>query len=137
MISCPRFLANLYLVNKLMKGLTNLLLTAGALLLLIQGSWAHAFVDHAEPAVGSQIHGAPARVEIWFTEKLEPALSKIQVFDASGQEVDKRDVKIDQSNPALLTVSLPELKPGKYKVLWHAVSVDTHVTTGNFTFEIL
>ena len=83
-------------------------------------------LDHAEPAVGSQIHGAPAQVKIWFTEKLEPALNKIQVFDSSGQQIDKRDIKIDQSNGALLTVSLPELKPGKYKVLWRAVSVDTH-----------
>ena len=52
-------------------------------------AWAHAFVDHAEPAVGSQIHGAPTQVKIWFTEKLEPALSKIQVFDTSGLEVDR------------------------------------------------
>jgi copper resistance protein C len=138
MIFCPRFLANLYLVDKLMKAVKGLPLTACTLLLLlIQGSWAHAFVDHAEPAVGSQIHGAPTQVKIWFTEKLEPALSKIQVFDTSGLEVDKRDVKIDQSNAALLTVSLPELKPGRYKVVWRAVSVDTHVTTGNFTFEII
>jgi methionine-rich copper-binding protein CopC len=137
MIFCPRFLANLYLVNKLVKVVTELLWTACALLLLIQGSWAHAFVDHAEPAVGSQIHGSPIQVKIWFTEKLEPALSKIQVFDTSGLEVDKRDVRVEQSNAALLTVSLPELKPGKYKVVWRAVSVDTHVTTGNFTFELL
>jgi methionine-rich copper-binding protein CopC len=107
------------------------------LLLLLQGSWAHAFVDHAEPAVGSQVHSAPAQVKIWFTERLEPALSKIQVFDTSGQEIDLRDAKIDQSNAALLTVSLPELKPGKYKVVWRAVSVDTHVTTGNFMFELV
>jgi copper resistance protein C len=136
MIFYPRFLANLYLVDKLMKGVTGWILTA-CTLLLVQGSWAHAFVDHAEPAVGSQIHGAPTQVKIWFTEKLEPALSKIQVFDTSGLEVDKRDVKIDQSNAALLTVSLPELKPSKYKVVWRAVSVDTHVTTGNFTFELV
>jgi copper resistance protein C len=120
-----------------MKAVTKLLLTACTLLLLIQGGWAHAFLNHAQPAVGSQIHSAPAQVKIWFTEKLEPALSKIQVFDISGQEVDKRDVKIDKSNAALLTVSLSELKPAKYKVLWRAVSVDTHVTTGSFTFELL
>jgi methionine-rich copper-binding protein CopC len=100
-------------------------------------AWAHAFVDHAEPPVGSQIHGPPTQVKIWFTEKLELALSKLQVFDVSGEEIDKRDVKIDQSNGALLSVSLPELKPGKYKVVWRAVSVDTHVTTGNFAFEVL
>jgi hypothetical protein len=44
-------------------------------------------------------------------------LSKIQIFDNSGREVDRRDVKIDQSNAALLTVSLLELKPGNYKVV--------------------
>jgi methionine-rich copper-binding protein CopC len=120
-----------------MKAITIFLFAACTLLLLIQGSWAHAFVDHTEPPVGSQIHSAPTQVKIWFTEKLEPTLSKIQVFDRSGGEVDKRDVKIDQSNGALLIVSLPELKQGKYKVVWRAVSVDTHVTTGNFTFELL
>jgi copper resistance protein C len=137
MIFCPRFLVNLYLVDKRMKALIRLLLTAYTLLLLIQGSWAHAFVDHTEPAVGSQIHSAPTQVKIWFTERLEPALSKIQVFDTSEQEIDKRDVKIDQWNAVLLTVSLPGLKPGKYKVTWRAVSVDTHVTTGNFMFELV
>jgi copper resistance protein C len=120
-----------------MKFLKKLLLTECTLLLLIQGSWAHAFVDHTEPAVGSQIHNVPTQVKIWFTEKLEPAFSKIQVFDNAGREIDRRDVKIDQSNAALLTVSLPELKPGNYKVVWRAVSIDTHVTTGNFTFELL
>jgi methionine-rich copper-binding protein CopC len=138
MIFCPRSLANLYLVDERMKAVTKLLLTSCTLLLLFnQESWAHAFVDHAEPAVGSQIHRPPSQVKIWFTERLEPALSKIQVFDSSGQEIDKHDVKIDQSNAAMLIVSLPELKPGKYKVVWRAVSVDTHVTTGNFTFELV
>jgi methionine-rich copper-binding protein CopC len=111
-----------------------------ALFLLLEtalAACAHAFVDHAEPAVGSQIHGAPIQVKVWFTEKLESSMSKIQVFDASGLEVDKRDVKIDRSNASLLTVSLPKLKPGKYKVVWRAVSADTHITTGNFTFELV
>ena len=119
-----------------MKAVTKSLLIA-CMLFLIQECWAHAFVDHAEPAVGSQIRAAPTQVKIWFTEKLEPALNKIQVFDSSGVEVDKRDVKIDQSNAAMLTVSLPKLKPGKYKVVWRVVSVDTHVTTGDFTFELV
>jgi copper resistance protein C len=99
-------------------------------------SWGHAFLDHAEPAVGSQVHDPPTQVKIWFTERLEPTLSKIQVFDASGQNVDKRDVRADKSNVTLLSVSLPALQPGKYKVVWRVVSVDTHVTTGDFSFEV-
>jgi len=110
------------------------LLFAFVLLGTASKTWAHAFLDHAEPAVGSQAHSLPAEVRIWFTEKLEPALSRIQVFDANELQVDMRDSHIDRSNPILLEVSLLRLKPGKYKVAWRAVSVDTHVTTGNFTF---
>ena len=109
---------------------------AFALALTPNVGWAHAFLDHAEPAVGSQIHTSPVEVRIWFTEKLEPALSRIQVFNVAALEVDKRNVHIDPSNPALLEVALPPLQPGKYKVIWRVVAVDTHVTTGNFTFEI-
>lgn len=107
-----------------------------ALALITQTGWAHAFLDHADPAVGSQVHSSPAEVRIWFTEKLEPALSRIQVLNAAASEVDKRNVHIDPSNPTLLEVALPPLQPGKYKVVWRVVSVDTHVTTGDFSFEI-
>jgi copper resistance protein C len=99
--------------------------------------WAHAFLDHAEPGVGSQVKTSPTQVKIWFTEKLEPALSHIQVFDAAGKEIDRRDSRLDTTNPAILEVSLPLLKPGKYKVSWRVTSVDTHVTTGTFEFEIV
>ena len=98
---------------------------------------AHAFLDHAEPAVGSQVHVAPAQVKVWFSEKLEPALSRLQVFDATGQEVDRHDVHADPASAAALEVSLPALKPGKYKVVWRVVSVDTHTTRGTFGFEIV
>jgi methionine-rich copper-binding protein CopC len=112
-------------------------ITVFLLLAITSAAWAHAFLDHAEPAVGGKVHGWPSQVKIWFTEKLEPALSKIQVLDASNEEVDQGDVQTDKSNPALLTVSLRMLKPGNYKVVWRAVSVDTHVTTGNYTFEVV
>jgi methionine-rich copper-binding protein CopC len=98
---------------------------------------AHAFLKRAEPAVGSTAQTSPNGVRIWFTENIEPAFSTIQVFDASGKEVDKRDVHLDRSNHALLHVSLPPLGAGTYKVVWRVVSVDTHVTNGNFTFRIV
>jgi methionine-rich copper-binding protein CopC len=105
-------------------------------LLFISLAWAHAFIDHAEPAVGSKLALPPTAVKIWFTERLEPALSKIQVFDSQGGEVDKRDTKLDPTNRQLLIVSLTAIKAGKYRVSWRAVSVDTHVTNGSFEFEV-
>jgi copper resistance protein C len=97
---------------------------------------AHAFLRRAEPAVGSTLQAAPTEVRISFTENIEPAFSTIQVFNASGKEVDKRDVHLDRSNQALLHVSLPPLLAGIYKVVWRVVSVDTHVTNGSFTFRV-
>ena len=98
---------------------------------------AHAFLDHAAPAVGSVIHGSPAQVRLWFTQELEPAFSTVKVLDRSGRQVDKQDKQVDRANPALLQVSLPELAPGKYRVVWRALSVDTHVTEGDFTFDVV
>jgi copper resistance protein C len=103
---------------------------------LVSSSWAHAFIDHAEPRVGSKLASPPTVVKIWFTEALEPALSKIQVFDSQGTEVDNRDMKIDPANRQLLSVTLPVIKAGKYKVVWRVVSVDTHSTNGSFEFEV-
>ena len=96
----------------------------------------HAFLKQAEPAVGSTVQQSPNEVRVWFTENIEPAFSRIQVFNASGQEMDKRDVHLDRSNHGLLCVSLPPLKAGTYKVVWRVISVDTHATKGDFTFQV-
>ena len=98
---------------------------------------AHAFLKDAQPGVGGTVQQSPNEVRIRFTENIEPAFSSIQVFDASGKEVDKRDVHLDRLDRALLHVSLPRLGAGTYKVVWRVVSVDTHVTNGSFTFRIV
>src|SRR5438094_2331608 len=110
------------------------------LLIFVTGSArleAHAFLEEANPGVGSTIQTSPSEVRIRFTENIEPAVSSIQVFDASGKEVDKRDLHLDRSDHALLHVSLPQLGAGIYKVVWRVVSVDTHVTNGKFTLWVV
>ncbi len=114
--------------------------TLGLLLLLLFSAvaplQAHAFLKQATPDVGSRMARSPNEVKILFTEAIEPAFSKIQVFADSGKEVDKGDVHLDSSSRALLKVSLPPLGPGTYKVVWRVVSVDTHVTSGSYTFRV-
>src|ERR1700730_3421801 len=95
---------------------------------------AHAFLEHSDPAVGGKVHSAPVAVRIWFTEAIEPAASSIQVFDATGKQVDKKDTHSDRSKHSLLQVSLSRLGPGTYKVVWRVMSADTHVTSGDFRF---
>ncbi len=112
-------------------GLVSLLILAGPRLAL-----AHAKLDHAEPAVGSKVNAAPDRVKIWFTDDLDPAHSSVEVRSAQGKEVDKKDVRVDSKNKALLTVSVPKLPPGVYTVNWHVVCEDGHKTQGHFEFTV-
>jgi methionine-rich copper-binding protein CopC len=97
---------------------------------------AHAFLDHADPKVGSSVNGSPAEVKIWFTEKLIVPFSTVKVTDAGGAQVDKGDRRVDPSDGQLLIVGLKPLKPGKYQVAWRVTAVDTHVTSGTFTFDV-
>ena len=99
-------------------------------------AFAHAFPDHAQPPVGSTVSSAPNEVKIWFTGKLEPAFSKLDVRDATGAAVDQGDAAVDRQDATLMHVSLKPLRPGSYEVHWHAVSVDTHATDGTFTFTV-
>ena len=94
----------------------------------------HAFLERAAPGVGSTVKGSPEKVSIQFTEAVEPAFSKIQVFDAAGKEVDKGDAHPSAQNR--LEISLRSLAPGTYTVVWRVVSVDTHVTKGKFSFVV-
>jgi methionine-rich copper-binding protein CopC len=96
---------------------------------------AHAFPVRAEPRVGSTVAAAPAQVSIWFDGQIEGAFSKIEVYDAAERRVDKNDSRVDASR-TMLEVGLSPLPPGKYQVRWTALSVDTHVTEGRFTFTV-
>lgn len=110
---------------------------AAILFLALQSyAWAHAFLDHSDPKVGSTIMDASSVIKIWFTQNLEPAFSTIEVRDAQGKEVDKQDAHLDDKDKSLLIVSLPPLTDGTYTVIWHVTSVDTHRTQGRFEFTV-
>jgi copper resistance protein C len=97
---------------------------------------AHAFLDHASPAVGSTVPTAPTSVTMWFTQQLEPAFTTAIVTDASGNSVNGGAATVDAKDPTEMRVPLKPLAPGIYSVAWRALSVDTHTTQGHFTFEV-
>ena len=99
-------------------------------------AWAHAFLDHADPKVGSTITNSPAEIKIWFTQNLEPAFSTVEVFNPQGKQMDKKDARLDDKDKSLFIVPLPKLPVGTYTVKWSVVSTDTHHTQGHFEFTI-
>ena len=117
------------------RAVTVAFVAAAALLASVLAA-AHAFLDHADPRVGSTVSQSPQSVRLWFSQALEPAFSRVHVVDASGKTVDAGDARVDPSDKTLLSVTVPALAPGIYRVQWRVVSVDTHVTEGDYTFEI-
>jgi copper resistance protein C len=120
--------------QQLMRFATGLL----CLLAMVIRADAHAFLTRAEPRVGGSVTKVPTEVRLWFSEPLEPFSSSISVFDSSGKRIDRKNAHLDRRNRGLLCVSLkPVLGPGAYKVIWRVTSADTHVTAGNFSFQIV
>ena len=111
-----------------------IVLTIPLLVLLATGeASAHAFLDHAEPRVGNKVDAAPREVTLWFTQKLEPAFSTITVTNAAGQRVDTGKTRVSGNQMA---ISLRVGGAGTYHVTWRVLSVDTHTSDGNFTFQV-
>jgi methionine-rich copper-binding protein CopC len=98
-------------------------------------AWGHAFLERAEPRVGSTVKSAPAQVRVWFTQNLEPAFSTLEVANERGERVDQGVTQPDPGNPAALLIALKPIRTGTYRVKWRVLSVDTHVTEGDFTFK--
>ena len=97
---------------------------------------AHGVLDRTDPRAGGTVKAAPSQVRLWFTGALEPAYSRVQVLDAGGQRADLGDGGVDDANRALLRVSVPPLAPGGYRVVWRVLSVDSHVTEGQYSFRV-
>ena len=93
-------------------------------------------LQQAEPRVESRLRRAPDEVKLYFTERLEPAYSTVRVFDGRGAQVDRGDSRVERTNPVLLRATLPALVPGAYTVRWRVLSIDTHVSEGDFTFDV-
>lgn len=96
---------------------------------------AHAHLQNAAPAADSIVQ-APADLRLSFSEGIEAGFSQVSVSEG-GQPIAIKSVATDPADKKLLIVTPAEaLKPGTYKVDWHALSVDTHKSQGTYTFKI-
>lgn len=97
---------------------------------------AHAFLDCATPSVGATVTPTD-RITLHYTESVEPAFSKVTVTPDGGAPLVADRPALDPGDPTVLVLHVAApLAPGKYRVNWHVVSVDTHQTEGSFTFTI-
>jgi copper transport protein len=98
---------------------------------------AHAMLMRSIPDANATLSTAPAQVELFFSEAIDPMLSKISVIDTSNMRMDTGNSMLDSADATHLMVSLQPLSDGVYTVEWTAVSAsDGHQTMGSFPFAV-
>jgi len=99
-------------------------------------AFAHARLKSALPPVGGIVASA-TEIRLTFSEGVEPKFSGITLTSDSGAAEPLGASALDPGDNKVLIVKIAApLPPGLYKVTWHAVSVDTHRTQGDFSFSV-
>jgi methionine-rich copper-binding protein CopC len=116
-----------------------LLLIVPFLIALLAGTadttLAHAQLLEANPAPGSTLAEAPTEIRLLFDEPIG-ADSRINLFNNAFYAVTGIESRVDPERPAQLVATLPPLDRGIYNVNWTAVSIDGHMVSGSYRFQI-
>jgi methionine-rich copper-binding protein CopC len=109
------------------------LILSALLAFIIAGpAFGHTHLSKSVPAAGATV-SAPQEIVLTFTEPLEPAFSTVELSDEAGHAI-KTDKAAVKDN--VMRVPLKSLPVGRYTVKWHALSVDTHRSQGEFSFTV-
>jgi methionine-rich copper-binding protein CopC len=103
---------------------------------VIMAADAHAFLDQAVPPVGGAVPASPKEIRLTFSESVERRFSGIELATGDGRTIATGPVATAPGDNKQLVLVVPPLAPGRYRVSWHVVSVDTHRTEGEYTFTV-
>jgi methionine-rich copper-binding protein CopC len=92
---------------------------------------AHAQLVAASPAANAAV-SAPGKVELTFSEKLEPKFSSAKLSSAAGPVA----VKSAASGKVIVATPGKPLSAGLYTVDWQILSADGHKVTGAYKFTV-
>src|SRR6267143_4449815 len=116
------------------------LAAVGLLLALLAPAtaFAHANLERAEPASGTQLDQPPRQLQLFFSEAVDSSFSRVQLLNAQRDAVDRGDSHVAPNDPRSLLVSLPDQLPnGVYTVSWRTLSaVDGHTVNGAYPLII-
>lgn len=118
-----------------------LLILAFASIASMPVAHAHAEPEECTPPIDGTVETAPEKVVCTTTQAMDPKQSKLEVFDASGTQVDTGHSAVDLNNPDRNTISVSlnpaKMKDGVYTVKWETFSTeDNEDASGEFKFTV-
>jgi copper transport protein len=107
---------------------------AAAALVFPAVAFAHATLKQTEPSFAQRLARSPAFVELRFDQSVKALPNAITVYTAKGKVVSGQ--ARSGTDKRIVTVPVRGLPRGAYTVRWRAVSADSHVVSGVFTFGV-
>jgi hypothetical protein len=98
--------------------------------------FAHAIIVRTTPEKGTVAPKTVGKVDVWYDAGIRDDFAALAVINASGDRVDKRDAAIDSADQSHVSVSVEALTPGEYTVRYRAMSIDGHLVSGAWAFEV-
>lgn len=94
-------------------------------------AYAHTELSSSTPADAAVVHASPEAITLQFSEPVR--LTSLSIEGVTG----KQNLGSLPSSPsAEFSIEAPSLADGSYVVAWRAMSADTHVMTGEFSFTV-
>lgn len=95
---------------------------------------AHMKLSKTLPAANSTIAAKPDKVQIWYTQVPDKAVSRLTLSGPSGEvKLGAVAVAEDKSVVAAVEGATPD---GAYKVSWQTAGDDGHIQKGEFAFTV-
>jgi len=106
---------------------------AAALLgmLLSAAALAHVHLRDSSPADGSHLSSSPPALVLNFSEAAQLTAVSLELPGGAQQKL-----SVPAGSATRLSVALPQLAPGDYRVRWRALARDGHVVPGEIHFRI-
>ena len=98
-------------------------------------AWAHATLLRTTPGTGQRVASSPRVVTLSFDQSVKTLPNGIRVYDTRGKLVSGLARGVP-GEPRTVEVTLRHLPRGAYTVRWSAISNDSHVGHGVYTFGV-
>lgn len=96
---------------------------------------AHAKLVRSNPVSGATLTSPPVDLRLWFSERPEVALTKLDLLDSTGASISLAPPTAIDSNGVRAAIN-GRLGNGKYTLTWQTAASDGHQTSGTFSFTL-
>src|SRR5579884_2459007 len=98
----------------------------------------HTHLIKSEPAANETLAVAPHAIRLWFSEKVELAVTTVKLDDAGGEAVRLAPLaRPDTGEQAPVVASLTKpVALGRYVVAWSTAAKDGHPAKGSYPFVV-